>query len=68
MNTRLPKVGDIWQDHHGPFLVLEEHDLPPIDARNGYVCVLTVLGLNNGIISDHWTLGNATVRELVFIA
>lgn len=68
MNRRLPKVGDIWRDDHGMFLVTKEYELNDWDARNGYVCQIDVLDLGTGVLQDIWTISESMLRDLIFIA
>lgn len=68
MNRRLPKVGDIWRDDHGMFLVTKEYELSDWDASNGYVCQLDVLDLDTGALQDIWTISENKLCELIFIA
>lgn len=68
MRKRLPKMSDIWQDDRGYFLVLKEEPLTDFDKRNGYVCCITVLDLNDGLITNGWTVSDLMIREMHFVA
>ena len=68
MKRQLPKMGDIWRDSRGPFLVLEEHKLAPWDERLGYIFAIGVLDLENGVITDYWAVSNLMFDEMTFVA
>ena len=68
MTQRLPQRGDIWRDYRGYFLILDEHDLTLWEQRNGYLCEVSILDLDNGKIENHWTISKGQIRELSFVA
>ena len=68
MKRQLPKMGDIWRDSRGPFLVLEEHNLAPWDKRVGYIFAIGVLDLTDGVITNYWAVSNIMFEELTFVA
>lgn len=69
MNRRIPKKGDIWRDDHGTFLVVEEHPLSEYDMKaNNYVCEISLFDMSKGEYQHHWTITNAVLRHLIFVA
>lgn len=68
MNKRIPQIGDIWQDYHGHFLVLEEHSLTDFEKKHGYVCEINILELETGKIETFWAVSLRTLKELTFVA
>ena len=68
MKRQMPKMGDIWRDSRGPFLVLEEHKLAPWDKRVGYIFAIGVLDLTDGVITNYWAVSNIMFEELTFVA
>ena len=68
MSKRIPQIGDIWQDYHGHFLVLEEHSLTDFEKKHGYVCEISILALESGKIESFWTITRMRLEELTFVA
>ena len=68
MTLKLPQRGDIWRDYRGHFLVLDEHDVTPWGQRNGYLCEISILDLENGKIETYWSSSRGQIRELSFVA
>lgn len=68
-SLRLPKVGDIWKDYHGHFIVTEEHELFDWDRRDGYVCSITAVSLDNNYgTTTNWILTPSVIEQMDFIA
>jgi hypothetical protein len=65
---RFPKIGEIWQDDRGPFLVTAEHKLTPRDKSVGYVCAIGIIDMKNGVTTSHWEISDLMLEEMTFVA
>jgi transposase len=66
---RTPKIGDIWKDSKGYFLVIDEHELSDYERKvNLYACEISLIDLQDGLPTFRWTINKEIMKGLVFIA
>ena len=68
MKRKMPRVGDIWRDSRGDFLVLKEHKLAPWDKRVGYIFAVGIIDLANGVTTDYWPVSGFMFDDMTFVA
>lgn len=68
MKRKMPRVGDIWRDSRGAFLVTQEHNLAPWDKRVGYIFAIGVVDMENGVITNYWPVSNLMFDDMTFVA